>query len=248
LGGRKFILEQLHSMSMAGHLGQNKTLSRVRQRCYWPGMRQDVFRWVTKCHICDRVKALTPRGKAELRQSEVTYTMERVAIDLMGPMPMTRRGNQHILVVVDYGSKWAEAFAIPDQSAITVADALMSEFFCRYGVPYQLHSDQGTSFQSQMFRRLMTHMGISQTRTTPYRPQSDGLVERCNRTIKQMLTSMLQDNDRDEWDDLLPYAMAAYRSAVHETTGCTPNRIMLAREVALPVDLMFPIPHHKDKR
>ena len=124
----------------------------------------------------------------------------------------------------DYFSKWKEAYPVPDHTALTVADKLLTEFICRFGCPLSIHSDQGREFQSQLFQILCEKLGIQKTRSTPYRPQSSGLVERFNRTLKQML-SMFVNTHRNDWDDHIPYLMMAYRSTVHA---------MLGREVHLP--------------
>ena len=97
-----------------------------------------------------------------------------------------------------------ECYALPDQQAYTVADALVTQFFTRFGVPYFLHTDQGRDFESQLFQHVCDLLGIQKTRTSPYRPQSDGLVEGFNRTIQQMLVSYVNESSND-WDDHLPY-------------------------------------------
>ena len=117
-------------------------------------------------------------------------------------------GNICILVVSDYFTKWAEAFALPDHKAITVADTLVTEMFLRYGTPRIIHSDQAAEFQSKLMKELYALLDIQQTRTAPYRPQSDGLIERLNRTILAMLSKLYADNPED-WDDHLPYVMSA---------------------------------------
>ena len=102
----------------------------------------------------------------------------------------------------------------------------------------QIHSDQGRSFESDVFREMCRLLGIEKTRTTPYRPQSDGLVERANRTIENMLASFVSQNQKD-WDEHLPLLMLAYRSAQHETTGVSPCEMMFGRHVSLPADLVL---------
>jgi hypothetical protein len=119
-----------------------------------------------------------------------------------------------------------------------VADILCTEFFSLFGCPTQLHSDQGRNFESELFAEVCRLLGVDKTRTTAYRPQSDGQVERFNRTIQQMLRAFVNDN-RDDWDDHLPYLTMAYRATVHDSTGCSPNLLMLGREVALPLDVMM---------
>ena len=126
---------------------------------------------------------------------------------------------------------------MPDQQAYTVADALVTNFFSRFGVPYVLHTDQGRDFESHLFQHICELLGVHKTRISPYRPQCDGLVERFNRTLQQMLASYVNGH-RNDWDDHLPYMCMAYRSTVHESTKFSPNRLMLGREVNLPLDVM----------
>lgn len=110
--------------------------------------------------------------------------MERVAIDVLGPLPETDQGNKYILIAMDYFSKWPEAYALPNQETVTVANVLVSQFFSRFGVPGELHSDQGRNFESSVFQEVCTLLEIHKTRTTALHPQSDGMVERYNRTIE----------------------------------------------------------------
>ena len=111
-------------------------------------------------------------------------------------------------------------------------------FIPRYGVPREIHSDQGRNFESALFKEVSSILGMEKTRTTPLRPQSNGMVERFNRTLKNMLMKFVDENVSD-WDHHLPLLMMAYRSAVHKTTGCSPSEMMFGREVRLPVDLLF---------
>ena len=112
-------------------------------------------------------------------------------------------------MIADYFTKWAEAFAIPDQTALTVADMRVREVVCRFGTPYQFHSDQGRDYESHLFQQVCKLLEVDKTRTTPYMPKSDGLVERFNRTLQHMLATFVNEN-RNDWDDHLPYLMMAY--------------------------------------
>jgi len=130
--------------------------------------------------------------------------MERVAIDVLGPLPETDQGNNYILIAMDYFSKWPEAYALPNQEAVTVAAVFVSQFLSRFGIPGELHSDQGRNFESSVFQEVCTLLAIHQTRTTAQHPQSDGIVERYNRTIEAQLATFVQDHQRD-WDDIYLY-------------------------------------------
>ncbi|CAG2227334.1 unnamed protein product [Mytilus edulis] len=103
-----------------------------------------------------------------------------------------------------------------------------------FGVPRQIHTDQGRQFESALFKELCTRLCIDKTRTTPYRPQSDGLVERLNRSLEEILSKYVCSNQKD-WDEQLPWAFMAYRSSVHESTKFSPCKLMLGREIELPL-------------
>lgn len=135
---------------------------------------------------------------------------------------------------------------MPVHTAQIVADKLVTEFICRYGTPLRIHTDQGREFESKLFTHLCRLLEIEKSRTTPYRPQSDGMIERFNRTLQQMLAMFVNEN-HDDWDDHLPYLTSAYRTSVQESTKCTPNRIMLGRETSLPIDVMVESPINIDK-
>ena len=164
--------------------------------------------------------------------------MERVGVDILGPFPATYRGNRYVLVAMDYFTKWPEAYAVADQSAVTTAEHLVNEMFCRFGVPEELHSDQGQNFEAQVFQEVCKRLGIKKTRTTPLHPQSDGLVERFNRTLATQLAILTSRQQRD-WDLHLPLVLWVYRTAVQESTKCTPSALMFGRELRTPVDLVF---------
>ena len=114
--------------------------------------------------------------------------MEHLALDVLGPFPLTEDWNKYILIVADYFTKWVEAYPLPNQEAPTVAEVLVKEYVCCFGVPLLLHSDQGRNFESAVFQGMCQLLGIRKTRTTPYHPQSDGMVERFNRTLEAQLS------------------------------------------------------------
>ena len=182
--------------------------------------------------------------EAPMRQYNVGSPMDRIAIYILGPLPVTEAGNKYILIAADYFTKWVEAFSLPNQEARTIADVLVKEFVCRFGVLLRIHSDQGRNFESALFTEICHLKGIKKTRTTPYYPQLDGMVERFNRTLEMELLKFAEHQQKD-WDEHIPFLMMAYRSVVHSTTGCSPAKMMLGRELKLPVDLIFGRPEEE---
>ena len=233
---KKTIFDNLHSNLTAGHLDRDRTLESIKRRVYWPGMREDITRWVKSCDLCARVKPGPGRGKAALQPFRVNAVMQCVAIDIFGPLPISENGNEYIIVLEEYFSKWVEAWAVTDHTAQTIADKLECEFITKYRCPQQIHTDQGREFQSHLFKILCEKFGIKQTRTAPNKPNSDGLVERFNRTLKQMLTIFSSDNPQN-WDDYLPYILMAYRATQNKSTGCTPNLSFSKQRNSMPTRL-----------
>ncbi|KAK3742155.1 hypothetical protein QZH41_007827 [Actinostola sp. cb2023] len=238
---RPEVLRGLHDAKTAGHLGVTKTLGRVKQRFYWYKCSQDVRDWCRKCDLCAASKIPQKTPRAAMKRYNVGAPLERVALDVLGPLPESESSNKYILVVSDYFSKWTEAYAIPNQEAVTVAKRVVDEFVSRFGVPRQLHSDQGRNFISAVFTEMCALLGIDKTRTTALHPQSDGMVERYNKTLESMLAKFTSEHQRD-WDEHLPLLMMAYRTSIHETTGCTPSMMMLGREAEVPLDLVMGSP------
>ena len=232
------VLEQLHDSPTAGHLGVQKTAERVKTRFYWPGWYQDVQDWCQSCSTCSQSKNPPRNRPASMQMTRSGRPMQRIALDIQVGFPVTDGGNRCILVVSDYFTRWAEAYALPNQEATTVARKLVDEFVCRHGVPESLHSDQGANFESKLFTEMCKILGIHKTRTTAYHPQSDGLVERHNATISSMLRTYVYSCQKN-WDHYLPLIRLAYNTSVHPSTGQTPFRMMYGREARLPIDIMF---------
>ncbi|CAL9699311.1 unnamed protein product [Knipowitschia caucasica] len=233
---QKEILQSCHNPPYSGHLGEAKTLQRVRQSYHWYGMGRDVQLFVKRCPHCSACKTAGPTKRAKLQSYQVGAPMDRVHLDILGPFPVSSSGNKYILVIIDQFTRWVEAFPVPDQGAETTARKLVYDFVAKFGTPLELHTDQGRNFESLLFRNVCKLLQITKTRTTPYHPSSNGQVERFNRTLLQMLRCYVNRNQKN-WDEQLPLLTAAYRSSRHAVTGFTPNRLMLGREVHQPQDI-----------
>ena len=235
---REEVLSDLHEGALGGHLSVDKTLGRLKERFYWPGHHNDVRDWCQKCGSCVSRKSPAPKAQAPLQSIKTGYPLQLVAMDIVGPFPESPAGNIYILVVADYFTRWTEAYAIPDQEATTVARKLTDEFFFRFSPPEQLHSDQGRNFESAVISEVCKLLGVVKTRTTPYHPQSDSLVERFNRTLLSMLATAAVEQPFD-WESQLRRLCLAYNTSVHPTTGKTPFLLMFGRQVRMPVDVMY---------
>ena len=191
---REGMLLEAHGGATSGHFGVDRTLQRLRATYYWPGMTTDVNVYCRACTVCAQAKDPPRKQKAPLGTVRAGFPFEITAVDIMGPFPRSTKGNLYILVLADYFSKWVEIMPLPDMLATTVANVLLDNVFSRFGMPAQLHSDQGPQFESKLMAELCKLLGIKKTRTTPYHPQGDGMVERANRTIQIALKSYVDRN------------------------------------------------------
>lgn len=149
-------------------------------------------------------------------------------MDIVGPLERTQSGHHYILVICDYSTRYPEAFPLRDITAKQIAYALL-QLFSRVGIPSEVLTDQSTNFLSSTLRQVYRLLGIKGIRTTPYHPQTDGLVERYNRTLKSMLKKFISSNAKD-WDKWLPYLLFAYREVPQASTGFSPFELLYGRQ------------------
>ena len=235
---RKTVLEMGHDTPMAGHLGTKKTLERIRQDFYWPGVNSDVRK---HCRSCDPCQRTTPKGHTtRVPVGKVPLVGEpftKVGIDLVGPIkPASTRGHRYILVVVDYATRYPEAVPLRGIDAETVAEALW-QMWTRVGVPKEVLTDMGTQFVSRLMDQVNRLVGIQAHTTTPYHAQANGLVERFNATLKQMLKRLCQDHPKD-WDKYVPAVLFAYREVPQESMRFSPFELLYGRTVRGPMSIL----------
>ncbi|CAG2235833.1 unnamed protein product [Mytilus edulis] len=205
-----YVLWHLHDSPTGGHQGINRTKKRAAL-CpfFWPHMNLNIQDYVTTCDICEERKQ-PARSKRHKMKSYVMGTRFRIlASDIAGPLPTTDQGNRYILVIQDYFTKFTEVYPLCDINAETVANVFLKGWIKRYGCPVEIHSDQGTQYESQLFQGICKLLHISKTRTTAMHPRSDGMVERGNRTIKEMLYKYI-DRNQSDWDKYIDYMVMAY--------------------------------------
>ena len=144
---------------------------------------------------------------------------------------------------MDSFTKWTEAFAIRNKEAVTIATALVEQLFNRFGAPLSILSDQGREVDGRIMREVCKLFGIEKLRTTPYKP-STNQVERFHRTMNSILAKTVSEHQRD-WDLQLSFVLAAFRATQHDSTGYSPNYLVLGREVRTPVDIVYGDPEEE---
>ena len=242
---RREFLTVIHGGMTGGHLGRKRTAASIQMRAYWPTWSSDLDAFLKECAPCAQYHRGGAPRKAKMQTPLVGEPWIRVSVDITGPHPRSSKSNQYIMTLVDHFSKWAEAIPLRNHTAPTVARALVTHVFSRFGAPQQLLTDRGSEFESGLFAELMRWMEIDKLRTTVFHPSCNGVVERFHRTLNSMLAKVTIVPHRD-WDERLPIVLAAYRATPHESTGMTPNKLFLGHEVRMPIDLVMGLPPEDD--
>jgi hypothetical protein len=212
---RQTVMEQAHGGMTGGHLGRAKTEDQISRRAYWPTWKSDLKLWMKKCGPCAQYHRGSAPRQAYLNPFPAGVPFELMSMDITGPHPRSRDGNEYILTILDSFTKWAEAFAIRHHTATVVTKKLV-EVFARYGTPLRLLSDQGAEFESAVMAELCKAYQIEKIRTTGYKPSTNGGVERFHRTLNSMLGKVVDESQKD-CDRRLPQVMSAYNATVHQS-------------------------------
>ena len=228
-----------------GHQGRDRTISLISQRFFFPRMNQFIKERVQSCDRCIRRKT-APVKAASLVNITSSAPMELVCIDYLS-LERSKGGYENILVITDHFSRYAQAIPTRNQTAQTTARVLFDNFFIHYGFPAKLHSDKGANFESNTIKKLCQIAGIQKTRTTPYHAMGNGMVERFNKTLLNMMGT-LPEQQKSDWKAYVPTLTHAYNAAVHESTGFSPFFLMFGRHPRLSIDAFLGLSTTTEKK
>jgi hypothetical protein len=226
------VLYMMHNDLTSDHLGIEATFNKIRSRYYWSQYYEDIKRYIESCDACQRRGR--PRKKQELYPIPVNSPFYQIGIDIVEPLPRTKNGKKYIITAMDYLTKWPEARALTEAIAQKVADFIYEQIICQHGCSQIILTDRRTHFNNNMVDLLLEKFKIKHLLSTPYHPQTNGLVERFNRTLCKSLAKM--SDQTNDWDLFITPVLFAYRTIKHSTTQIEPFFMVYGRSARLPMD------------
>lgn len=222
------LIQESHASAVGGHKGVTKTYNRLRPHFHWSNMKKDIQKFIQQCRQCQLRKLTRVKTKQPMVITDTPGSaFDKVSLDIMGPLPITRNNNIYILTIQDLLTKYSIAVPLKEATSLTIADAFTKHFICLYGAPKIILTDQGTNFLSSLIRNLTKRFNIKHLKTTAYHPQSNGSLERSHHVLTEYLK--LQIEKDNEWDEHIAMAMFSYNTSIHESTHYSPFELVFGR-------------------
>nr|ABL86690.1 putative pol protein [Philodina roseola] len=229
------LLQACHDDPMSGgHFSIDRTFNKLKKHYWWPNMKNSIKQYLKSCLLCQQFNISRQKKPGRLRSiTPPEGPFQVIGIDYCGPLKRTPRENRYVLIITDYFTRHIVAVPLPNCSTETTAEALFNEYFCKFGVPGLIISDQGSHFRNELMSSMRTLIGYNHIFSTPYHPQTNGIVGRFNSTFIPQI-SKLQDSENNNWDEYLQAVVFAYNSGVHKTTNYSPYELLYGRPPRLP--------------
>lgn len=216
-----------------GHVGPKKCIAAIRDVCYFRGCNRNVLRVVRSCEICQRVKFSTVRVEGEMQHVMAHAPLDRICVDLYGPLPSGWNNVKYIFVILDCFSRFVRLFSIKRSTAVIVTNRMILDYIGIYGTPKTVVSDHGVQFVSKVWRTRLSELGVSVTTTSVYHPQSNP-AERVMRELGRLFRTYCHDI-HTEWPSYVQYIEWVLNNTIHESTGFTPRELFLTGERYSPI-------------
>lgn len=236
-GLRRRVFDAVHGLA---HPSGRATRQQIRQKFIWPGMNKDILDWARTCLHCQRAKI---HRHVKMMPEKIAIPDERfhqVHLDIIGPLPPCN-GYRYCLTMLDRYTRWPEAIPLKEISAATVAKGVFDGWVARFGAPTFITTDQGTQFEAELFKQLTNFLGCSKTRTSPYHPASNGILERWHRTLKTALTCHLQGDTN--WLASLPTVLLGLRTAYKDDIKCSTAELLYGTTIRVPGEFFEDVDH-----
>ncbi|MFI5421175.1 MAG: DDE-type integrase/transposase/recombinase, partial [Nitrososphaerales archaeon] len=243
---RQRVFQLIHDSITGGRYVVLKTYAELKKRYWWKRMFSDTKRYIAGCPVCQVFKQPNAPIKGHMVNKDTpNRVFQRIAIDYIEKRQPTKRGNRYALVMIDQTSRYVVAAPSRKARAVDTIRLVEENLFAEWGIPRQIICDNGSHFKNKNFQNFCEEHGIQLIFTTPYHPQSNGMVENANKVIKEYIHKFQLIN-RNNWDENLKNACYARNTKVNETTGYTPFFLAKGWDPFVVADNVFPVIYPDD--
>lgn len=241
---RNQILHLSHDAPTAGHMDNQRTFHRISTSFWWPGMWQDVLTYTQSCKACQLMKTPKMQNRTLIHEGfQPTYPFQYVAMDITELMSPLHGRMMHLLIFIDLFTRWVEVKILDHApTSETIVSALIDIVIIRHGTPEYLVSDNGPNIVGQVITEVCRLLQTKRIFTSPYTPQTNGTIERFNRTLKTMLATLVADHQAD-WMQFLPQVLQAYRTSYHASIQDSPFFLLYGRDPRCPSGITVDLVH-----
>uniref|UniRef100_A0A2N9F5S6 Uncharacterized protein n=1 Tax=Fagus sylvatica TaxID=28930 RepID=A0A2N9F5S6_FAGSY len=233
-------LFKIHEGICGSHTGGRSLAHRaISQGYWWPYMQADALKYVHECDKCQRFAPMIHQPARELNLLSSPWPFAQWGLDIVGPFPRAPGNKRFFIVTTDYFTKWVEAEPLSNIRDVDTKRFLWKNVITRFGIPWAAISDNGTQFESKLFKRFCSELGIRNFFSSPGYPQSNGQAEVSNKIILSGIKRKLEAA-KGKWVEELPSVLWTHRTIVRKSTGETPFALAFGVEAIIPLEIGMP--------
>nr|GEU93298.1 reverse transcriptase domain-containing protein [Tanacetum cinerariifolium] len=238
-----YVMREIHEGSCSMHAGPRSVVAKVvRLRYYWPTMHKDARDMIRKCNDCQIHRPITRHPQQSLTPITAPWLFYKWGIDIAGPFLEGPGKVKFLIVAMDYFTKWIEAKAVATIIGGQVKKFVWDNIVCRFGIPSEIISDNGKQFADNPFKDWCDKLNITERFASVKHPQSNGPVERTNRSLGEGIKARLGDGNKN-WVEELPHVLWAHRTMIKSSHGDMPFSLTYGTEAVIPAEIGMPTYH-----
>ncbi|GKA58838.1 reverse transcriptase domain-containing protein [Tanacetum coccineum] len=235
-----YVLREIHEGSCSMHSGPRSVVAKaIRTGYYWPTMHTDARKLIRECNDCQVHRPIPRNPQQNLTPITSPWPFYKWGIDIAGPFPEGPGKVKFLIVAIDYFTKWIEAKPVATITGNQVKKFVWDNIVCRFGLPGEIVSDNGKQFRDNPFKDWCEKLCIRQCFASVKHPQTNGLVERANRSLGEGIKARLDERSKD-WIGELSHVLWAHRTMIKSSNGETPFSLTYGTEAVIPAEIGMP--------
>jgi len=226
---REEMIMQIHTL--LSHAGAEKVTKYIAEKYEMTNQKEIIKEVIGQCEACQKSKTITTATKEKRITLVANEPFEKLYIDICGPLKETWRKKNYIVAIIDQFSRYISLTAVGKQDETTIKNTIMTKWILRFGAPKEIHTDCGKTFESKVIKDMAESMSIKMCYSSPYHHNTNGIVERQFRTIREYLNASLHTKKGSDWEELLPEIEFTLNATFQKTIGKSPAEIIFGKKI-----------------